>query len=191
MLVCDRELKRLLTDKVIGIEPLDERCIRPGSICLRLGSIYLIPKTNGPIDIRDKKTYPQFSHVNSNPKKQIIVKPKSLILAHTQESISLPRTYGAWISNLSGLGRLGISVVFSNFVSPGFGERGYSTLTLEIYNSLNVPIKLHAGMRICHLIIIKLTSKSDESYDIQVGTYSKQKGPRPSMFYDDFTLINE
>lgn len=188
MLQCDDQIRLLMLNGIIRIEPLDQRCIRPGSVCLRLGSVYLIPTTRGAVDIASEYTYPKFESRDGSAECPICVPANSFILGHTLERISLPRSHAAWISNLSGLARLGIGVALSNFVNPGFGEKCPATLTLEITNSLNVPVYLRPGMRICHLLFFRLEGESNESYDSQVGTYSSQSHPETSRFFKDFSL---
>ncbi len=188
MLESDNQIRSLILDGRIRIEPFDDRFIRPASICLRLGSVYLTPGTDGSVDIGRENTYPKFEAREGSYECPIYIPPKSFILGHTLERIALPRTHAAWISNLSGLARLGIGVVLSSFVSPGFGERCSATLTLEISNFLNVPVYLRPGMRICHLLLFRLDRESSESYDSQVGTYSKQDTPKTSTFFSDFSL---
>jgi dCTP deaminase len=188
MLECDNHIWSLILDGTVQIEPLDERCVRPASICLRLGPVYLTPVTRGPVYVTDEATYPHFEAVEGTSRSPICVPSKSFILGHTIERLSLPRTHAAWISNLSGLARLGIGVALSSFVSPGFGEECKSALTLEISNSLDVPVYLRPGMRVCHLLLLRLSGESTESYDSQVGTYSKQDRPEISRFFMDFSL---
>jgi len=191
MLQCDNQIRLLLLKGIIHIDPLDQRCIRPSSVCLRLGPVYLIPTTRGSLDIAKQDTYPHFESREGSIECPICVPANSFILGHTIERISLPRSHAAWISNLSGLARLGIGAVLSSFVSPGFGERRPATLTLEISNSLNVPVYLHPGMRICHLLFFRLEGESNESYDTQVGTYSNQENPEASQFFKDFSVIDD
>ena len=188
MFLSDNQIRSLILDGTIVIEPFDERLVRPASICLRLGSEYLTPAAKGAVDIASKDTYPQFELGRDGPEGSTVVPPRSWILASTLERIALPRTMAAWISNLSGLARLGLGVGLSSFVSPGFGEQGPSTLALEISNRLEVPIHLRPRMRICHLVFLRLEQEASRSYDSQVGTYSHQTTPRTSVFYSDLSL---
>ncbi|MBD1893204.1 dCTP deaminase [Coleofasciculus sp. FACHB-129] len=186
MILSDVEIIEGIEKGEIYISPFERKLIRPSSICLRLGREYLTLSSNKTIDISDVSTYPTYTLASSLENDGIIIPPKKLILINTLEEISLSRKISAFISNLSGLARLGLQVVLSDFISAGFGESGASTLTLEVYNFLEVPIKIYPNMRICHLIFARLYSQSTKSYDSQIGTYSNQKSPSGSKFFIDF-----
>ena len=133
----------------------------------------------------DNSTYPNYK-INKINSTGLEIKPNKLILVNTHERIKLSREYAGFIQNLSGLARLGLQIMLSNFINPGFGEISPSTLTLEILNYSGVPIRIYPTMRICHLIFFNLSSKASSGYDTQVGTYAEQTSPMGSMFHTDF-----
>lgn len=186
--ISDVDIIRLIEQQRFRIDPLEESLIRPASICLRLGSEYLVLETNGkPVDVKRKSTYPKYQPLSvSCSEGSIVIPPKEVVLVNTLERIALSSDIGGWITNLSGLARLGLQIALSHYVSPGYGDEGLTTLTLELFNFLDVPIHVYPGMRICHLLLFELSTEATTSYDRLVGTYSHQTGPRGSRFYTDF-----
>jgi dCTP deaminase len=188
MILADRDILESITSGELTIIPADQSLIRPASICLRLGSAVLVPrprKNNKEIDVRDGKTYPDYARKNIGDDGFLLI-PKQIVLAATLEKISIPRSISAWISGLSGLARLGIEVVLSNLVSPGYGEKSPCSLTLEIINHSVQPIRLYRGMRICHIVFFRMSNIASAGYDVLVGTYSDQDDPKESRFFEDF-----
>jgi len=139
-----------------------------------------------PIDVRNQASYPKAFEVKVNSQEGFSVPPRSFILAQTLERITISRTLSGFISNLSGLARIGLQVVISTYISPGYGEKEACSLTLEVFNHLDRSIKIYPGMRICHLILNRLSTPASSSYDSLVGTYSQQNLPGLSRFYKDF-----
>lgn len=180
------ELIELVRKGVLVIDPFDPRFVRGASVCLRLGSQFMSPEFTGEVNVRVQESYPTCPITEVDPESGISIPSKTLVLANTLERVALSRGIIGWISNLSGLARLGLQVVLSNLVSPGYGEHGPTTLTLELFNALDVSIRVYPGMRICHLILLRLQQAATISYDTQVGTYAGQSGPRASQFYSDF-----
>jgi len=187
MILSNVEIISLLETGDIQIQPFEEKLVRPASVCLRLGRKCVSVEVSREIDVRDKSTYPRYEMIAAAADGGIFVPPKQMILAHTMEAIALSRQIAARIENLSGLARLGLQVALSNYISPGYGESGMSTLTLELFNTLEVPIRVYPEMRICHLVFTRLAVPCASSYDRQVGTYSRQTGPRGSHFFFEFT----
>jgi len=189
MIISDVTIRKLIKNKEINICPFEEKYIRPASICLRLGEDYLLAIENKDIiDLKDENTFPKYIPSKCNPEKGFILEPSKMVLFNTLEKISLSLNYSGWLSSLSGLARLGIQVVFSQYISPGFGENGLTTIALEIINLNNRPIRIYPGMRICHLVLCELSNQSSRGYDSLIGTYSNQTKPFSSQFYNDFII---
>lgn len=186
MLLSNVNIMTLIRTQDLRISPFCENLVRASSICLRLGREYLSLEANQVIDLKCEETYPTCNFSVASHDSGILVPSRGLVLANTLEKIALPYDVAGWISNLSGLARLGLQVVLSSHISPGYGQQGMATLTLELSNTLNVPILVYPEMRICHLVLMKLMSAPTTTYDLQVGTYSGQTTPRSSQFYLEF-----
>ncbi len=185
-ILSNQQIIQSVQNKEIIIEPFDIRLVRGASICLRLGYESMRMECTGTVDVRLEASYPLYKKIEVDARTGLEIPAKRLVLASTYEKIALPRDVVGWLSNLSGLARLGLQVVLSHLVSPGYGEHGSTSLTLELFNTLDVPIKLYSEMRICHLTFLHLQEPATTSYDSQVGTYARQAGPRGSRFYTDF-----
>jgi dCTP deaminase len=188
MILSNVDILKLVQTGGLVIEPFDAKLVRGASVCLRLGPEFKRMDCRQEIDIRRSETFPAHEEFSSDEYTGFLIPPKTLILASTLERIILPLDIAGWLSNLSGLARLGLQVVLSSLVSPGYGERGATKLTLELLNSLDVPIRVYPKMRICHLTFWRTQQTATVSYDAQVGTYAMQAGPRESRFYTDFEL---
>ena len=152
MILCDEKIVELVVAGDLLVEPFEPELIRAASLCLRLGSEFLTPRTSGTIDVREQNTYPEYRRIRCGDGEGFELPSREFVLARTIEQIRMPRQIAGSLSNLSGLARLGLNVAASTLVSPGFGESGPSTLTLELSNHLDVPIILYPGMRICHIV---------------------------------------
>jgi dCTP deaminase len=186
MVCSSNDIRGLIERRELLVDPLDLSLIRPASLCLRLGHRCPLPYYSRTVDVADRETYPKYEEVLAPPGGWLEIPAKKVVLLSTYEKISLSRRLAGWLGNLSGLARLGLQVVFSNYVSPGYGEQGPSACTLEVFNSTDVSIRLRPQMRICHLVILRLASPASDAYDSQVGTYSQQSGPKGSVFFEDF-----
>ena len=186
MILSNVEIINLIKTGELRIDPFSDRLVRPASVCLRLGGSCLFLEANGEIDVRDKRTFPRYRSITATAA-GIVIPARRLVLVNTLETISLSRRVAGWVENLSGLARLGLQVVLSNYITPGYGENGPSTLTLELFNTLDVPIRIYPEMRVCHLVLAMLAVPADSGYDKQVGTYSRQTDARESHFFNEFT----
>ncbi len=138
--------------------------IRSASICLKLDdTIGIFSESSKEIDPDDSSTYPELNKVIIND--DFIIKPNQIILASTLEYIGLSNKISGHVSNISGLARLGLNVILSTHISPGFGWSEPRPITLEIHNVSSSPIVLRPNMRICHLILFELNPPASFGYD--------------------------
>ena len=97
MILCDKDLKKLIAENLLGIEPLEEYQIGPTSIDLHLGNlivkydIHLLPS------IELGKTSPQGLEVEMNPESGYTLDPKEFVLGCTLERIRIPNGYQGFI----------------------------------------------------------------------------------------------
>ncbi|MBL7206589.1 MAG: dCTP deaminase [Candidatus Aenigmarchaeota archaeon] len=165
MILPDHEIKQLLKDGKIVIEPLDDpdTQIQPSCIDLRLGNEFKVFKHTKEafIDSRDPKEYTEKMNTRGEP---FILHPKEFILGLTKESITLPADITGYIDGRSSLGRLGITAhITSGYLDPGFS----GNLVLEIANLGKMPVKLFPGSRMCKLILLKMSSPSETPYNMR------------------------
>jgi deoxycytidine triphosphate deaminase/intein/homing endonuclease len=111
MILSDRTIREELAAGRIVIEPLDEECIQPSSVDLRLDRLFrvFLNHTMPVIDVKqDLEDLTRL--VEIDPDDAFILHPGEFVLASTQELISLPDDLVARIEGKSSLGRLGLLI---------------------------------------------------------------------------------
>lgn len=156
------------------------------SVDLRLGSWFVFPKitkqhlldvfepstTLGKDKISTSRYYVPFGE-------RFILHPRSFVLAATLEWITLPPTFGGYVSGKSSWGRRGLVIETAPGVHPGFS----GCLTLELANIGEIPIALRPGMQICQLFLHRIESPSGTSKSKFSGRRQPVLG---SIVADDF-----
>ena len=163
MIIPDHEIKKLIKEGKLIVEPIEdpEDQIQPAWIELRLGSEFRVFRyTTEPfIDSKNPKEYTTFYKTDGEP---FILHPKEFVLGITYEKIKIPSDHAAYVDGRSSLGRLGITAhITSGWVDPGFEGR----LVLEISNLGKMPVTIYPKMKICKLVIFKLTSPAEFPYN--------------------------
>ena len=81
-----------------------------------------------------------------------VLHPNRFVLASTFEWLSLPNDVAAYISGKSALGRMGLIIETAAGIHPGFS----GSITLELFNCGEVPIRIYPGMPVCQLFFHKV-----------------------------------
>ncbi len=184
MIIPDHEIKKLLGEGKIGIDPLDdpENQIQPACIDLRLGPEFSEFKhTREPyIDSMNPKEYTKRVSTKGRP---FILHPGEFILGITKEKITLPDDIAAYIDGRSSLGRLGVTAhITSGWVDPGWSGK----LVLEISNLGKMPVTLYPDMKICKLLLFRLTSPSETPYNLRkTAKYQNQDRVCQSKIHEE------
>lgn len=160
MVLSSYTIKELLENKGLVIKPLEPSQIQPASVDLRISEEILFLKG----DEIDFDREPGYEMVKS---KEVVLPPKTHVLARTIEHVELPNDVGGMVKLRSSLSRIGIILNNAGWVDPGF--RG--TLTLSIFNSNDFPVKIKAGTRFFQLVLLRL-DKESEGYS---GKYLGQR----------------
>jgi len=175
---------QLIASKKLAIDPLKHDALRPASICLHLGSDLLTVRSHPSlIDPNDVATYPKQKKLSLSEHDTYVLSPGEFILGATVEKISLSNEILGHISNISGLARLGLNVVFSTHIAPGFGSLSPRPLTLEIHNASRTSLILRPNMRICHLLVSRVYPKATAGYDELFPNRYLGNGPSESEYY--------
>lgn len=180
MILSDKTIIELLDDNELLIDPIDRDLqIQPSSVDLRLGNEILV-YTNYRIDVIDVKDKNYTDKVEKMliDDKGYILQPKTFVLATTFEYIRLPNYLTGFVEGRSSLGRLGLFIENAGWVDAGFE----GNITLELYNANTVPIRIYPNMRICQIVIAKMTTDALRPYR---GKYQGQRGVTGSMSYLD------
>jgi dCTP deaminase len=186
MILSDRTIREQLAAGRIGIEPLDESCIQPSSVDLRLDRLFrvFLNHTMSVIDVR-KDLSELTQEVQIADGDAFILHPGEFVLGSTSERVSVPDDIVARIEGKSSLGRLGLLI----HSTAGFIDAGFSGhITLELSNVANLPITLYPGMKIGQVSFLQMTTPADVPYgSAKVGSkYQGQRGPTPSRYWENF-----
>ncbi len=132
----------------IEIEPFERENVGPGSIDLRLGDRFRVfDTTNGTFDVDEDADYRKIS--SSYQQDKLEIQPSETVLGITRERITLPPHLCGWLEGRSRFARLGLMVhISASFMQPGISNHQ----VLEISNMGHLPMRLHAGTRICQFV---------------------------------------
>jgi len=198
MLLNDKEILELIKKKELIIKPFDEKQLQPASVDLRLGNRFRVFR-RGRVEIIDPKNFKddlikeielENSRVEIHKYSEVIevsdyfiIYPGEFVLASIYEYIELPRYIAAQLHGKSSIARLGLIIHTSaGWVDPGY--KGH--LTLELYNTNHLPIKLYVGMPIAQLQLFRINEPLRD-YKEKGGKYYNEKGATSSKIYMDFT----
>ncbi|HET9610653.1 MAG TPA: dCTP deaminase [Acidimicrobiales bacterium] len=186
MILSDRTIREQLAAGRIVIDPLDEACIQPSSVDLRLDRLFrvFLNHTMPVIDVKQNlEDLTRLVEIGEGD--AFILHPGEFVLGSTAESVSLPDDLVARIEGKSSLGRLGLLI----HSTAGFVDAGFSGhITLELSNVANLPITLYPGMKIGQVSFLQMTTPADVPYgSAKVGSkYQGQRGPTPSRYWENF-----
>ena len=90
----------------------------------------------------------------------------------------MPPDLGAYVVGRSSWGRIGLIVATAIMVQPGYA----GTLTLELVNEGEAPIRLYPGLRIAQLAVHELSTET-EPYARKGAKYLAPTGPQVSRLH--------
>jgi dCTP deaminase len=186
MILSDRTIRAELDAGRIVIDPLDEQCIQPSSVDLRLDRLFrvFLNHTMPVIDVKeDLEDLTRLVEIGDG--EAFILHPGEFVLGSTSERVTLPDDLVGRIEGKSSLGRLGLLI----HSTAGFIDAGFSGhITLELSNVANLPITLYPGMKIGQVSFLRMTTPADVPYgSARVGSkYQGQRGPTPSRYWENF-----
>lgn len=183
MILSDKEIEKLLSEKKINVDPLDINLIGPSGLDLRLGYQMRVFKDKTDVEYLNPFD-PDSEHATEliEPEEgRFILYPDQLVLASTLERIEMPEDLMARLESRSSLTRLGLVILgTSGSVDPGF--RGH--LTIPIINSGKLPIILYPEMCFCKLVFETMSGKAATPYHARKSSkYVDQKGPVASRLH--------
>jgi dCTP deaminase len=152
MILTHDSIINLIQKKKVVITPFDPLCVGPASIDLTLdGEIRVFVKKHKNIDVTSIVDYKKYTAPKKIPSGYLL-QPGELILGITKETITLPSNVCGLLQSRSRFARVGLmSHITAPFVSPGVSNRQ----VLEIFNAGPVPLRIHPGVKICHIILVK------------------------------------
>ncbi|MBI5554175.1 MAG: dCTP deaminase [Candidatus Diapherotrites archaeon] len=152
-----------ISSREIVLRPFREDHVQPASVDLCISDDFL-QVDDSQQSVIDFSTEIQYKSVHAQ---EIILPPKSFILAKTLEYLEVPLDLTAFVEGRSSIGRLGLFIQNAGWIDSGFK----GTITLELFNANSVPIRLQAGKRVCQLVFMTLDRKLKQGYS---GKYQGQ-----------------
>jgi dCTP deaminase len=134
----------------LAIEPLVPDQIGPASIDLHLGDEIRV-MAGGPevIELTEDADYRTITRVQRLDAPYRL-RPGETIHGITRERLRLPGDVSGWLEGRSRFARLGLMIhVTSGFVAPGVDSRQ----VLEMSNVAGRPLAIHAGVRVCQIVL--------------------------------------
>lgn len=187
-LINKEKIEYLFKEKELIITPiLSNEQIGQASIDLRLGNIFKVSRQtrDGFIDVYKDNIEKFFDTSYRDFGEDFILYPNQLVLANTFEFIKLPNNVMANIYTRSSINRLGLKI--SSIAQPGYS----GTLTLELINKSDSPVKLKCGMRIIQIILFDTGDNEAIPYRNTKGAkYIANTEPKVSNIFDDLDLEN-
>lgn len=174
MILSDKAIKKMLKSGELVIDPMTDDQIQPASVDIRLGSHFLKIDENCMESLSMDKEIKYISFESN----EVIIPPRSFLLATTMEYLKLPSNLAAFVEARSSVGRMGLFIQNAGWIDPGFeGE-----ITLELYNANSLPIKLQAGRRIGQFVIAFMDQAAENPYK---GKYQGQRKSIGSRIFMD------
>jgi len=150
----------------IRIDPFELDRVGPASIDLTLAEeIRVIVEGDEPIPLSADVDYRDHTRLARLDDPFVLV-PGVTIHGITREKITLASNLCGFLEGRSRFARLGLMIhVTSAFVQPGVDNRQ----VLEISNVSGRPLEIHAGVRICQLVVLRA-----EGHAVYQGRFADQ-----------------
>lgn len=142
----------------LAVDPFDPKAVGPASIDLTLGAeLRVIEAGPDPIPITEDADYRRYTR-RIDLDGGFVLRPGATVHGITRERITLAPDLCGLLEGRSRFARLGLMIhVTSAFVQPGVSNRQ----VLEISNVAGHPLELHAGVRICQIVLLRAEGRAE------------------------------
>ena len=181
MILVDWQIIDRISRGFILVDPYNSELIQPNSLDIRLGNHFAwYESSEEVIDPYDRDSVT--SRTLDMTADSIVMYPGQFILAETMELIELPDNIVASIEGKSSIARLGIELhQTGGWIDAGF--RG--SITLEMCNVNQRPVRIHAGMAIGQLVFYT-TERAACPYNAKRDAkYMNQRQATLSRYYEN------
>ncbi|MCI7252144.1 MAG: dCTP deaminase [Succinatimonas sp.] len=183
----DKDILELIRLGKLNISPLQVSNIQPGSIDLTLADSIEQFSFDKTIDLSelskdDLKRSSKIISISDGYE----LKPGEFVTGHSSELISLPQDVNGLIMNRNSLAKVGLNAAISQYINPGF----HGNKIIVIANMGATSIILKPGIRICTLVLFRMSSTSYRAYDQRHDTASI-KDHMTGMSYTDSKHIDD
>lgn len=186
MILSDRDIRAEIASGRVIIDPLDESCIQPSSIDIKVSNLFRVFRNHTAAVIDVKQDMTELTEMVEIPQDGVfMLHPGEFVLGSTLERVAVPDDLVARVEGKSSLGRLGLLIhSTAGFIDAGFDGH----VTLELANVANLPITLYPGMKIGQISFMKMTSPAENPYGkgARGSKYQGQRGPTPSRYFENF-----
>ena len=186
MILSDRTLREQIAAGRIVIEPLDESCVQPSSIDVKVSNLFRVFRNHTAKVIDVKEDMAELTElVEISDDGVFMLHPGEFVLGSTIERVVVPDDLVGRIEGKSSLGRLGLIIhSTAGFIDAGFDGH----ITLELTNIATLPITLYPGMKIGQVSFMQMTTPADKPYGSGAhgSKYQGQRGPTPSRYWENF-----
>jgi dCTP deaminase len=173
------------SQRLIVTPLLEESQVGEASVDLRLGTEFLLLRRTRQAGL-DVGAHDFEAQIDDVYERLVVpfgeglwLHPQQFALGATLEFIRLPSTLGAYVLSRSSWGRLGLLVATAVMVQPGFA----GSLTLELVNAGDSPIRLYPGTAIAQLAVHSLLEVTE--YVPLDPNYVGPTGPQPAKLVKD------
>jgi dCTP deaminase len=183
-------LRADLPNRLVITPLLDERQLGPASIDLRLGTDFLVLRRTERAGFDPQKVdvdAPQLHDRFVVPLGQgLWLHPDQFLLGSTLEFVRVPADLAGFLTGRSSWARLGLIVETAGLVQPNYS----GTLTYELANAGDSPIRLYPGLRVAQLAIHPVIGEASVADVPQYESkYRSAVGPEASrLAWDDDEL---
>jgi len=186
VILSDRSIREALSAGRIVIDPLDEGCLQPSSIDVKVSNLFRVFRNHSHAVIDVKKELADLTElVEMKSDEAFVLHPGEFVLGSTLERVAIANDLVARVEGKSSLGRLGLLIhSTAGFIDAGFDGH----ITLELSNVANLPITIYPGMKIGQVSFMTMTTPADKPYGsgARGSKYQGQRGPTPSRYFENF-----
>lgn len=174
MILSDRTIMKMLSEKTLTVTPVNDEQIQPASVDIRLADTFSIVEDT-PSGIITLENEIRYKTIKTDT---YLLLPGQFVLAATMEYFELPDNLTAFVEGRSSLGRMGLFIQNAGWVDPGFKGQ----ITLELFNANRCAIELKSGRRVGQLVFAEMDDHSLRPYN---GKYQGQTGATGSRVFMD------
>src|SRR3954453_7306578 len=186
MVLSDRTLREALAAGRIVVDPLDESCIQPSSIDVKVSNLFRVFRNHTAAVIDVKEDLEDLTELITIADDGVfMLHPGEFVLGSTLERIAVPDDLVGRVEGKSSLGRLGLLIhSTAGFIDAGFDGH----ITLELANVASLPITIYPRMKIGQVSFLQMTTPADNPYGggAKGSKYQGQRGPPPSRYFENF-----
>lgn len=190
MILSDVDIRRARRRGAITIDPVFPGAIQPSSVDLHLGRHFKIFRRTSHtcIDLREPID-DLMEDICISGNRAFTLGVGEFALGMTYETVGVDRWHVGILDGKSSLGRVGLLVhVTAGYLDPGNTLK----MTLELFNTTNLPIKLYHRMPIAQMRFQRMISEASKGYgEKSLGSkYYRAMRPQASQYHRNFLVNN-